>query len=128
MNKIVLNNKIELSIVSIVDNMATLEITFNQGTSYSTISSIYDSFENPNFSKEALRRMEIYNESGELQGVHLGYTETQDISSFNGVVKVKIKQEDPLKTEVELLKHQNEILNGAISELTMIVATMSTTK
>lgn len=127
MQKLKLNNGKEFNTESIIDMGGMLEITF-VNTTYQEVADTYDSYTNTNFDSDALRRFELYSDANELQGAHLGYTETQDISSFNGVVKVKIKQEDPLKTEVELLKHQNEILNGAISELTIIVATMSTTK
>ena len=119
--KIKLGNEIQFNVEGIIDTFGVLEITFTEGILYADVANVYDPISEA-FDKEVLRRMEIYNENGELQGTHLGYTETQDISALNGIVKVKIKKEDELKTEVELLKVQNETLNGAISELTMIVA------
>lgn len=119
--KIKLGNEIQFNVAGIVDTFGVLEITFDEETTYAEVAKVYDPI-NESFSKGSLRRMEIYNEDT-LQGTHLGYTETQDISSLNGVVKVKIKKEDELKTEVELLKAENVILNGAISELTLIMAT-----
>lgn len=117
--KIKLENGIQFNVDSIVDTFGVLEITFEEGTTYADVAKVYDPI-SESFNKDTLRRMEIYNEDA-LQGTHLGYTETQDISSINGVVKVRIKKEDELKTEIELLKTENTTLNGAISELSMIV-------
>lgn len=121
--KIKLGNEIQFNVDGIVDSFGILEITFAEGTNYSDVANVYDPI-SESYNQEYLRRMEVYNEE-QLQGTHLGYTETQDISCLNGVVKVKIKKEDELKTEVELLKQENVTLNGAISELTMIVAMAS---
>lgn len=112
----------EFNVDSVVDLGDVLEITFASGVTYMEVSGVYDPYNNEMFQIEELRRFELFGENGEHQGVHMGYTETHDISAFGGVVKVKIKQEDKLKTEVELLKQQNAILHGAVSELTMIVA------
>ena len=118
--KIKLGNEIQFNVSGIVDNFGTLEITFAEGTTYEEVSKVYDPISST-YNQESLRRMEVYSEE-ELQGTHLGYTETHDISCLNGIVKVKIKKEDELKTEVELLKLQNVMLNGALSELSMIVS------
>lgn len=119
--KIKLNAGVEFNITGIVDTFGILEITFAEGTTYADVAEIYDPISEL-FDKETLRRMEIYNDEDQIQGTHLGYTETEDISSLNGIVRVKIKKEDTLKTEIELLKTQSVTMNGAISELSTIIS------
>lgn len=116
--KMILNNSIELEVKNIVDTLGDLEIEFTDGTRYEEISSIYDeSIGQANYSQNALRRFELYSDQGELQGTHLGYSITKNISAFNGVVKVTLQKEDELKTEVETLRADLFIAQAMIEEL-----------
>lgn len=92
--KIIFNSKQELEVISIIEKYnKELEITFPIEVTYEQIKTIYDPYENKEFSEESLSRFEIYNDENQLQGVHFGYVETKDITCFNGQIKVSIKQE-----------------------------------
>lgn len=117
MQKMILNNKKEFYVKSVMDFGNALEITFSEGTSYEEVAMVYDKYNNETFDEENLRRFELYNEQEELQGVHIGYTQTQNISAFNGVVIVKIQKELELKTDVVLLQQENKRLAQYVSDL-----------
>lgn len=118
MYKMTLQNGKEFSVETLIDMGGFIEIEFSQGTTYADVAKAYDSYiGGEEYSEEALRRFELHTEEGELIGTHIGYTEVKNISAFNGVVKVQVRKEDELKTEVEELKKSNEVIETLKIEL-----------
>lgn len=115
--KMVLGNGKEFNVERVVD-YGYLEISFLQGTSYDEVARVYDSTYSPtDYSVDALRKFDLYSDDGVLQGSHFGYTETRQINALAGNVSVQIDKENELKTEVELLKEENEKLKQAVELL-----------
>ena len=102
--KMILNNNVEFLVDSIIHMGNSFEINFKEGVSYLDVQPIYDPV-SPIFDKKALRKITLVNEeSGEIQGVHLGYTEVSNISCFKNQVKVLVERENEVATDLELTK------------------------
>lgn len=121
MYKMILQNEKEFQVESLIDNNGILEIEFSPGTTYLDVASVYDPSTGESFSLDVLRRFNLIDEKGELVGTHIGYTEVVNISAFNGVIKVHIKRELELKTEVEELKETVAVQDELIASLIMEV-------
>lgn len=121
MYRMILQNEKEFHVEALIDNSGVLEIEFSPGTTYLDVATAYDPSVSESFSLEALRRFNLIDEKGEVVGTHVGYTEVVNISAFNGVVKVNIKRESELKTEVEGLKEVVAVQDELIASLIMEV-------
>lgn len=121
MYEMILHNGKKFKVNTLIDIGGVLEIEFSQGTTYAEVANIYDASLGGEYSEAALRRFELIDEEGQPVGTHLGYTDVVNISAFNGVVKVQVKKELELKTEVEELKklvhEQDELIASLIMEV-----------
>lgn len=117
MQKMILNNGIELKVKTLIINYGgELTIEFEEGVTYEDVAPYYDPIMSKTYDEDNLRRFELYSENGGLDGVHLGYTITKNISCLNGVVKVLLEKESELRTEVKSLQKELLTLKTAMKK------------
>lgn len=122
--KMILNNNVEFLVDAIIHMGNSFEINFKEGVSYFDVQPIYDPI-SPIFDKKALRKITLVNEeTGEIEGVHLGYTEVTNISCLNNKVKILIERENEVATDLELTKDSvTNTININQQQDTLIVET-----
>lgn len=93
--KIILNNKMELPIKSVIQNYnKEIDILFAESVTYETARKLYDPYNNPDYDVTILERFDIFDDYDMLQGTHFGYVEPMNITCFNGELKVSLKKEE----------------------------------